>query len=847
VLEHAFKYLEYVDSESESKYYSKPKDQQSSEFKIEELSSDWLINGDNDWTFYSLPNTQFPDQGWKIHITTDYEKAEKTLLVMSRLLIQSKIPFKHIKSKRVLFNMYSKTGDRSSSGKFITIYPKENEFITLLNQAYELVKDFSKGPYILTDKQWKNSNVFYRYGGFKKILNESGEYCIYDNKGNLIPDKRNPSYHVPKFVVVPKELKEDNISGKIKENKLTHYEIKKALRFSNSGGIYIAHRRSDNKKVIIKEARANIGLDGMKKTSVQRLENEHDKLNKLSGVNGIVQAIDFFKVWESTFLVEDFIEGKPLANWLAINYPFSINDDKSKYFKDLKEIMSKLKDILKTMHQKEVAMCDLQTQNILIDEDLNVKIIDFETATELNNQEKSGMATKGFAHPLTDKAYEKDWYALNRIFQYGLLPVGAIYDLDMSLNATHCEWIYNRFGEDAYHYFISFQKECCQYISNSKIIFEGTYDINEKKVNNILSGLVLSLSNSCDGNLEKMIPGDIRQFEFDCGSYNIQNGGFGAILAALRTNSLTNEMKKWIKTQVPIVLNNNFNNGFLTGRAGIACVLNEYDYKEESYTLMNQVLEEYKQDTTDISLRSGLAGIGMGLVAMYQESKNNKYLHEAIEISKKIITIFDSSTEITMTDWESIPLGLLDGYSGASVFLSLLFSVTKNKDHLRYATLLIQKDIESSIVSEEDGVLQIHDKDKNRLLPYLSNGTIGVGVAITVLNNISSSNYFEDEMKSINKVSDYVCCYDSNLFDGAGGFFVTIAFEGSREIDLENAIKRLELFLIQKDKSIDLPGKEFYCLSSDFQTGTAGVILAIKTAQRKNVLEWLPMVNSLLN
>ena len=61
--------------------------------------------------------------------------------------------------------MYSKGGDRILTGKFITIYPNEGEFIPLLDELHSALSNQPRGPYILTDKRWKNGNVYYRYGG----------------------------------------------------------------------------------------------------------------------------------------------------------------------------------------------------------------------------------------------------------------------------------------------------------------------------------------------------------------------------------------------------------------------------------------------------------------------------------------------------------------------------------------------------------------------------------------------------------------------------------------------------------------------------------------------------------
>ena len=47
----------------------------------------------------------------------------------------------------------------------------------------------------------------YRYGGFKRMVTESGELAIKDNTGKLVPDNRTPYYRVPDFVTEPEILK----------------------------------------------------------------------------------------------------------------------------------------------------------------------------------------------------------------------------------------------------------------------------------------------------------------------------------------------------------------------------------------------------------------------------------------------------------------------------------------------------------------------------------------------------------------------------------------------------------------------------------------------------------------
>ncbi|MGL5259359.1 MAG: class III lanthionine synthetase LanKC [Lachnospiraceae bacterium] len=691
-------YLKYTSEEG--MYYEKLPVVAEEEYTVKEINEKWEVMKDDPiWTYYHIPNILLPMQGWKIHISVSLDEAEEILQCVSKILISLEIPFKHIRSKRSLRDMFSKNGNRVSSGKFITIYPQGEEFIELIEILERNLLNFRPGPYILTDKQWKDTNIYFRYGAFKKMLSPSGELCLIDANGNLTPDLRKPQYYVPAFVKVPKKLVEADspANGKEqKENKLKQYQINKAFRFSNSGGIYIGNRISDGLKCVIKEARSDIGFDAVSHSAGQRLENEFVSLNKLSNIPGIVKVIDFFKVWKNTFLVEEFVEGIELAQWIAGNYPFSPNDDIQVYFNKIVKIMDQLKDIIYQMHNAGIAMCDLQTRNILVDETLNVTLIDFEIATDSDSESPTGMATKGYTHKLNKIASEKDWYSLNRILQFSLLPIGAVTDIDMNLNAVHCFWIRNNFGQTAYNYFIKYQTECCNHLSNKKEIFKETYSgCKETKVffeqdipntiRNIFEKVTEGLLENCQIDRDSLINGDIRQFEMNCGKLNIFTGGYGAVLALSRNNALPDNINTWIDNNMEDLCMSNYNNGFLSGRSGIAATLYECGYIDESLKLVNSIVSDYSIETLDLSLRSGLSGIGLMLIAFYAETQTYKYKSEAINIADYMMQKISSNEKLTMTDWDSVDVGLIDGYSGFALFYTLLYKISEEESYLQFA------------------------------------------------------------------------------------------------------------------------------------------------------------------
>ncbi len=341
-------------------------------------SEDWEIVEFTNWRFYSNSAIRMQDQGWKIHISATTETAEEVLKRVGEILFKKNIAFKHIANEEFLKLMNSKHGNRASAGKFMAIYPDDNIFPILLDELHECLKGVEKGPYILSDREWKDGNVYYRYGGFKRMVTESGELAIKDNTGKLVPDNRTPYYRVPDFVTEPEILKvecEVERTGEKKPSKLSQYKISRALRFNNGGGIYLAENKDSRETVVIKEARPKVGYDGNGHDAEHRLNIEHTILDRLKGINGIVKVKDYFKVWENTFLVEEFVEGIDLTHWVSSSYPFHQEQDICNYLEKVKIIIDELIRVVRDMHNMGVGMGDLQPSNIIVNTNLNNTIL----------------------------------------------------------------------------------------------------------------------------------------------------------------------------------------------------------------------------------------------------------------------------------------------------------------------------------------------------------------------------------------------------------------------------------------------------------------------------------------
>lgn len=840
-----FLYFNYV--RPESLYYEKAENNNDSKKYIIDLpTDDWTISEFTNWKFYANKKSKMQDQGWKIHISTTLEEAQDILNKVSRVLFKKNIAFKHIACEGFLQLMNSKHGNRASAGKFMAIYPNENEFPLLLDELYECLRGTNKGPYILSDECWKDSNVYYRYGGFKTMLTESGQMAIRNNEGKLIPDNRTPYYRIPDFVTEPEMLKKAKSavnSGQKNPTKLSNYKILNALRFNNGGGIYLAEEKKTGNMVVIKEARPRVGFDGNNHDAKHRLENEYFILKKLSNVRGVVKIKDYFNVWENNFLVEEFVEGIDLTHWVSATYPFHEKQDIRAYSDKVKVLINNIINIVHNMHQYGIGMGDLQPSNIMVGDKLNLTFIDFESAQELYSEEGPAMMTVGFAHKDNKNHMERDWYGVKRILQYCILPIGPVDTLGESVKESQKNWIIKNYGEEFYSYVKRIESECDSYLGKTKekeyssIRRKNSLDINEI-VQQLRNGIQLD-----DSRQERLIKGDIRQYEMEYGNENVLVGGFGGILALYRSGNLDSNIFKWVE-KFKEKKYSNIDFGLLTGISGIASVLFEIDYKEKALKLFDEMAGY--SNTSDITFRSGLAGIALSYAFLYEKTKVIKYLETTIDMADKILAYIENGGEIRIKDWAAIPIGLIDGWSGISLLFSKLYQLTGEQKWKDFAVELIKKDLEKTQISKKQEILQSLD-DRMRLLPYLSGGSLGIAVAIWFLNLQSSKKYFKNELHMILNLSKLRCTFSAGLFEGMGSLLLipSMMEEGTEYINTqEQLLNKLYLYLIheENEKGLLCPGNFSYRLSEDVYSGSAGLILALKSIQIKNPMYWMPLI-----
>lgn len=382
---------------------------------------------DENWLYpIYLNDLILPVQGFKLHISATVNNATDILHSIIAYLTENKIAFKVIKNMDTLKKLNNGQFGFSQIGKFITIYPINDEkTIEIAYKLEDLLKSFNSSK-IPSDKQLKEDSViYYRYGLF---TNHSYENKLIKNDGTLVEDLRKPGNAVPEWVKDP--FYEQSNNEDLDKNGLfnNNYLIINCLRQKAKGGVYKAisfkevNENGSEKQYpqvcIVKEARYLAVVDENSVDFRHRLKWERDLLLKInSKLEKVVPKVyDFFEYENNYYLVTELIEGKSLLE--CIQEKMSLSDT------EILRICNLLLEKLKVFHHHNIIVNDLSLDNVVLLPDGDIRIIDLEFGYHESSEISAsllGYGTPGF-HPLTDEnnmfvepTNSRDLYAVGAI------------------------------------------------------------------------------------------------------------------------------------------------------------------------------------------------------------------------------------------------------------------------------------------------------------------------------------------------------------------------------------------------------------------------------------------------
>ncbi|MDR8414104.1 hypothetical protein MTP10_35915 [Nonomuraea sp. 3-1Str] len=163
----------------------------------------WEIRAESFWCYVEPPGFSRRIQGWKIHVSATAESAPSVLEISAGVLLRRRACFKFAKGLEEVAELTSMRYPRSGGGKFITVYPDDDEHFGVLAEELHRATAGLAGPTILSDRPYRQGSlVSYRYGGFTSALSrldDDGSYvpALVAPDGTWVEDRREARFTPP--------------------------------------------------------------------------------------------------------------------------------------------------------------------------------------------------------------------------------------------------------------------------------------------------------------------------------------------------------------------------------------------------------------------------------------------------------------------------------------------------------------------------------------------------------------------------------------------------------------------------------------------------------------------------
>jgi serine/threonine protein kinase len=815
---------------------------------LTELAADWTITRDGFWyNVHPTYNFSIPAQGWKVHVSAAIENAVSILKRAARVALTKRVPFKFALDKNVMATMSSKRWNRGGSGKFITMYPSDlEEFKDLLEALYaELHAD--EGPYILSDKRYKDCRVlYYRYGGLRRVTRTDikGEkvLVLVAPNGEAVPDVRTPYFALPPWVSDPFPAEKSERKEIVLNNR---YAVKKAIAFSNSGGVYLAEDRDTGREVIIKEARPHTAMDDQGNDAVKLLRKEFQMLQLLRGVNVAPEPIDAFEAAEHFFVAEEYLDGIDIREIMLLQSPLMLArptlDDSRQYYDVCRRTLKAFAQVVDLLHRNGIVFGDLSAKNIKIDPASHtVRLIDFEGAFRPRLDQPTYLYTPGFKSAASirknTQGFEDDLFALASNMLYMLFPIAAFSTLRDDLYETVLATMLEDLGwshTPLFNVINGLQRneitsaEACDLLDQPAHIvapsYEGEIDVDSvDEISQELGRFILA--NMRPDRDDALFPAD--PFIHRTNPLSLGFGVSGVLYTLKKRGfEIPNQAFDWLEQKLDKVVPADLPPGLLTGASGIAWSLSGLGHEDRALDLM-RMANESPLLKAHHSYLYGMSGIGMANLHFYRRTQRYEYLSMANDLADALLKSARENEQGIY--WENdglLHLGYGYGQSGVALFLLRLAEISGNGRFRSEGLRALEFDL-AHAEEREPGILSFPRAPGDpTVVPYLEEGS--AGIAKVAIRYGLWDERLEKILRDVHrKYAGFV-----GLLYGLGSFVdvLTDAYVFSNdEVYLEMAKRPIrgirDIYLLKHANGWATPGDNLFRISCDYATGIAGIM-----------------------
>jgi hypothetical protein len=363
----------------------------------------WTCRVDGIWCLARPAGYRSRRQGWKIHVSATPLSAPHVLARAVDVLAGHRCAFKFAATLADVAALTSTGCDRSAGGKFITVYPDDDDRLSEIGEDLHRRTSGLSGPVIMSDRPLSpGSLVHFRYGVFDAapVLTNDGSFesMLLAPDGSLARDRRLAWFSPPPWAPAPlpdespaAEDEEDGCGPVLLGKQFTAH---RAIRHANRGGVYRATDGVTDREVVVKHARHDVGgaLDGSDVRTL--LRREAWMLDRLAPLGIAPRKVALFEQDGDLFLVEETIEGTTLEEWTFAR----ADHDRGLLPNAALEIARGLIELLATIHAEGLVCCDLTPSNVMVTPRNGLRLVDVEGVAE-PGKPMTSMYTATYAAP----------------------------------------------------------------------------------------------------------------------------------------------------------------------------------------------------------------------------------------------------------------------------------------------------------------------------------------------------------------------------------------------------------------------------------------------------------------
>ena len=362
-------------------------------------SGSWTVHGPSElmpgWIVVDRGAPPARAIGWKLHVSATTWAAEEVLGKALPVLLDSGAPFKVAASMQELDALNDGEAGVTQIGKFITIYPSDDEEAVELARRLDDATRGLPGPPIPSDRPLSpDSLVHYRFGEFVETVNESLASVV-DTMPPLERDAHELSRYGPSNEPDDPFAAAGLSSPASRKAIAARYVEIATLHTSARGSVLLAMDVEAGRLCVLKRAwrYGRAQTDGS--DARDRLRAEKDVLETLAGDTRFPRVYETFEEHGDAYLAMEYVEGPTLA--------IAMGDlqlaGRTLPVERAIEWGRSLASLLGAVHDKGLVYRDLNSMNVIHSGE-ELRLVDFELTVPAGYSNPDWIAaTPGYSSP----------------------------------------------------------------------------------------------------------------------------------------------------------------------------------------------------------------------------------------------------------------------------------------------------------------------------------------------------------------------------------------------------------------------------------------------------------------